>query len=156
MPTRARGSVKPLAGLVLLAAACAAPAPRPLVAGEDTCTHCHMRLADLRFGAELVTVTGKTLPFDDAGCLAAHLLRLGTDTALVHSLWVSDLTRPESLLPARQAVFVRHPSFRTPMDHGIVALASAAAADRLIAGLGGGEKLDWTGVLRVVAEGSPP
>jgi copper chaperone NosL len=142
-----------LAALVLLAAGCAAPAARPLAIGSDACAHCHMRLADLRYGAELVTRTGKVLPFDDAGCLATFVLGDRPDATQVHSLWVSDFTRPDRLLPAEQAAFVRHPSFRTPMDHRIVALATAAAADSLVAALGGsGERLDWSGVLRAAAE----
>jgi hypothetical protein len=65
---------------------------------------------------------------------------------------VSDYTRPDHLLPVEQAAFVRHPSFRTPMDHRIVALATAAAADSLVAVLGGGDRLDWSGVLRATTE----
>jgi hypothetical protein len=39
------------------------------------------------------------------------------------------------------------------MDHRIVALATAAAADSLVAALGGsGDRLDWSGVLRAAAE----
>ena len=142
-----------LAVLSLVAAGCAAPATRPLAIGSDTCSHCHMRLADLRYGAELVTRTGKVLPFDDAGCLATFIQGDRAEAARVHSLWVSDYTRPDRLLPVEQAAFVRHPSFRTPMDHRIVAVATSAAADSLLAALGGGgDRLDWSGVLRAAAE----
>jgi hypothetical protein len=65
---------------------------------------------------------------------------------------VSDFVRPDRLLPVEQAAFVRHPSFRTPMDHGIVALASSALADSVLASLdGAGERLDWNGVLQATA-----
>ena len=139
--------------VLALLAACAAPATRPLSIGSDACSHCHMQLADLRYGAELVTRTGKVLPFDDAGCLATFVQGDGTAASQIHSLWVSDFTRPDYLLPVEQAAFVRHPSFRTPMDHRIVALATAAAADSLLAVLGGGgDRLDWSGVLRATAE----
>jgi len=143
--------------LALLAVGCAAPAPRPLVIGPDGCSHCHMRLADTRFGAELVTRTGKVLPFDDAGCLATFVQGDRPEAKQIHSLWVSDFARPDRLLPVEQAAFVRHASFRTPMDHGIVALATAAAADSVLAGLGGdGDRLDWSGVLRATAERNAP
>jgi copper chaperone NosL len=145
-----------LAVVALLAAACAAPTTRPLTIGFDTCAHCHMRLADLRYGAELVTRTGRVLPFDDAGCLAAFVQGDRAEATQVHSLWVSDYTRPDRLLPVEQAAFVRHPSFRTPMDHGIVALATSAAADSLLATLGGGDRLDWSGVLRAAAARNGP
>jgi copper chaperone NosL len=139
--------------VAVLAAGCAAPATRPLAIGSDACSHCHMQLADLRYGAELVTRTGKVLPFDDAGCLAAFVQSDRVAASQVHSLWVSDFTRPDRLLPVAQAAFVRHPSFRTPMDHRIVALATSDAADSLLAALGdGGDRLDWSGVLRAAAE----
>jgi copper chaperone NosL len=111
-----------------------------------------MLLADTRFGAELVTRTGKVLPFDDAGCLATFAQSDRPEAKQVHSLWVSDFVRPDRLLPVEQAAFVRHPSFRTPMDHGIVALASSALADSVLASLdGAGERLDWNGVLQATA-----
>jgi len=143
--------------MALLVAACAAPAPRPLAVGTDGCSHCHMRLADARYGAELVTRTGKVLPFDDAGCLATFVQGNGPEARQVHSLWVSDYARPDILLRAEEAAFIRHPAFRTPMDHGIVALASPAAADSALAALGGGgDRLDWNGVLRAAAERDTP
>ncbi|HEV8453934.1 MAG TPA: hypothetical protein VGQ24_03525, partial [Gemmatimonadales bacterium] len=60
-------------GVTLAAAACGSPGPRPLAFGTEQCAHCHMALADPRFAGELVTTTGKTIPFDDVGCLAKYV-----------------------------------------------------------------------------------
>lgn len=136
------------AALLLLAAACSEPVPRVLAEGEDTCAHCHMTLAEARFGAELVTRTGRVYAFDDAGCLASFVAGGTVPADRIHSLWVSDFTRPDSLLAVERAVFVRHPALRTPMNYGVVAVSSGAAADSLLAALGdGGRRTDWDEIL---------
>ena len=137
------------------AAACVTPAPRPLVLGADVCTQCHMTFADPRFGAELVTTTGKVLVFDDAGCLATYLIDPAEPSERWHSMWVMDYLRPDSLIPADQAIFLRSDSLRTPMDHRLVAVTPGPAADSLQAALGA-ERLDWAGVReRVRARAGP-
>ena len=134
---------------------CVTPAPRDLVLGVDVCTHCHMTFADPRFGAELVTTTGKVYVFDDAGCLASHLIDPVEPSERWHSLWVMDYLRPDSLIPADQAIFLRSDALRTPMDHRLVAVTAGPAADSLQAALGA-ERLDWAAVReRVRARAGP-
>lgn len=108
-----------------------------------------MTVVDPRFAAQLVTATGKVLPFDDVGCLATFLVTGGVDAPPVHSLWVSDFLRPDSLLAVADAIFLQSDSLRTPMDHRIVALRPGADADRLHARLGGA-LLHWDDVMRVL------
>lgn len=148
--TRTRGVV--LLGVMLAAAACGTPGPRPLAFGTEQCAHCHMTLADPRFAGELVTATGKTIPFDDVGCLATFVATKGISAVRIHSLWVQDFSHPESLLEATTAVFLRNDSIRTPMDYGVVALRPGPEADSVRAVLGG-ELLSWAAVLRLVGEG---
>ena len=145
-----------VAGVVLAAAACGTPGPRPFAFGSEPCAHCHMTLADPRFAAELVARTGKVFPFDDAGCLAAFVVAGGLRGADVASLWVADFTRPDSLLTASGAVFLRHDAFHTPMDYRIVAFRDRRQADSARAALGGGEILSWTGVLDRVRGSAAP
>ena len=54
--------------------ACGVAGPVALDWGVAGCTHCHMTLADKRFGAEVITTHGRALPFDDVGCAANHLV----------------------------------------------------------------------------------
>lgn len=138
-----------LAGILATAAACSSPKPRPFAFGEEACTHCHMTLADPRFGAELVLRTGKVLPFDDVGCLATYLATGGAAPAAVHSLWVSDYLEPGALLPAAEAVFLRSDSLRTPMDYRVVALRPGARADSLRHRLDG-TLVRWEDVMALV------
>lgn len=138
--------------LLLAAAACATPGPRPLAFGAEQCTHCHMTLAEPRHAGQLVTATGKVLPFDDVGCLATYVATGGIAADAIHSVWFHDFTQPDSLLDGRGAVFLQHDSIRTPMDYGIVALRRGPAADSLAAATGG-RLLSWNEVLERVRIG---
>ena len=119
------------------AAGCARPSPRPIAYGEETCRHCHMTIADPRFAAELVTSKGLVYVFDDVGCLAAFVGEGKVPAGQVHSLWVYDYLQPDSLLDARQAVFLAVDTLPTPMSSHLVALRPGAVADSLRARLGG-------------------
>jgi copper chaperone NosL len=144
------GAIRIAATAVLLAAAaCTTPGPRPLAFGAESCTHCHMTLADSRYAGQLVTTTGKVLPFDDVGCLATFVATGGIAGEDIHSVWFHDFAQPDSLLDGRAAVFLQHDSIRTPMDYGIVALRRGAAADSLAAATGG-RLLTWDQVLERV------
>jgi copper chaperone NosL len=125
-------------GLALLALLdCTRPAARPIAYGEENCRHCHMTITDPRFAAELVTRTGKVYVFDDVGCLAAFAREGTVPAGEVEGLWVSDYLAPDSLIDARQAVFLRVDSLTTPMTSGVVALRAGPPADSLRARLGG-------------------
>ena len=116
--------------------ACASPAPRPLAYDTETCSHCHMTLADRRFGAELVLATGRVIPFDDTGCLITFLGSDPATAAAVHAILVTDFLPPHGLLDARSAVFLLSDTIRTPMDYHLAAL-SPQRADSVRAELGG-------------------
>jgi copper chaperone NosL len=147
--TRARGLVT--LAVSLAAAACGSSGPRPLAFGAEQCAHCHMTLADPRFAGELVTVTGKVIPFDDVGCLASFVASGGVSREQIGTLWVSDFAHPDSLLEVHQAVFLRSDSLQTPMDYRVVALRPGRTADSARAALGG-ELLSWDQVVRLVVE----
>ena len=137
-------------GLVVLLA-CGEPGPVPIAYGTVECTHCHMTVADVRYGAELVTIRNKVLVFDDPGCLALYLASKEREAQEVHSLWVYDFLEPDSLLDVHAAVFVRSDSLRTPMNTRLAALRPGPAADSLIRALGG-ERLTWAQVQASASE----
>ena len=138
-------ALTPLAVLLAAAVACT-PGPRPLALGSEQCAHCHMTLADPRFAGELVTRTGRVIPFDDVGCLATFVATGGIAPDEIHSLWVNDFARPDSLLRVADAVFLESDSLHTPMDYGLAALRPGAPADSVRARLGG-ELVSWDAVM---------
>lgn len=119
--------------LVLLAAC--TPEPRPLAFGHDACAHCRMTLSDPRYGAELVTPTGKTLPFDALECLAAYLK--AHPEVEVHSLWTIDYERPETLVPLAEAQILHSPQLRSPMGANLTAFGPDADPAQITATYGG-------------------
>ena len=137
--------------LAVLVAACGVAGPEPLSWNEAACTHCHMTLADRRFGAEVVTTTGRFLQFDDAGCAAEHLSSRAIAPEEVSTVWVIDYTHPDSLIAAATATFVQSDTFRTPMGSGLAATADPAAADSL-ARATGGKVRTWTEVLALAEQ----
>ena len=140
-----------LLALAAAAAACGVSGPVPLKWGEESCRHCHMTLADRRFGAEIVTTRGRALAFDDAGCAAEAIAMEETPAAEVREVWVVDYLHPDHLLPADSAVFVRSRTFPTPMGSGVVATPGDSAA-QVLARASAGTVLRWSDVLTLARD----
>ncbi|HET9984903.1 MAG TPA: nitrous oxide reductase family maturation protein NosD [Longimicrobiales bacterium] len=136
---RARAAVLALAAGALAVAACA-PRPRAIAYGTDTCARCRMTASDRRFGAEIVTRTGKSYVFDSVECMAEHLAANGR--LPVHSLWVADFARPGHFVEATKAVYLRSSRVGSPMGSGVAAFGERAAAERARGELGG-EVVGW-------------
>lgn len=126
--------------------ACGVSGPVPLKWGEESCRHCHMTLADRRFGAEIVTTRGRALAYDDAGCAAEAIADAEMPAGEVGTVWVVDYLHPDHLLPADSSVFVRSRVFLTPMGSGVVAVTDSAAA-RGLAAERDGAVLRWAEVV---------
>lgn len=127
--------------LLAMFAACKTPSPRALAYDQENCSHCHMTLADRRFGAELVFRTGRVLPFDDTGCLITFLETDSVAAAGVHSIQVADFLAPHALLDATTAMFLVSDSIHTPMDYHIAALSRERAES--VRAVVGGELVTW-------------
>jgi copper chaperone NosL len=108
---RARATRLPAAGAALAAAmACAAPA-HTIAFGSDSCAECRMVISDKRFGAQIVTETGKTHTFDSVECMRAFIAR-GVGAG---DTWVVDAKNPGTLIPAARASFHSDGALRPPM-----------------------------------------
>jgi copper chaperone NosL len=127
--------------LVLVAAlatfACAAPGPGVFHYDVDACDHCRMTIADARFAAQIVTRTGKIYRFDDPGCVVAFLASNRVAAADVHSIWLNDYSHPDTLVDARNAVFVVSDRIKAPMNGGMATFGSRTEATSLQATVGG-------------------
>jgi copper chaperone NosL len=119
---RGSGRRAAIATVAIAATACAG-APQ-LRFGEDACAECRMLISDRRFGAVLLTGTGKSLPFDSVECLLQYLQHSAGDQ---QGAWVVDAGSPGALLPVEQATFVRDGPARPPMG-SLVAYESASDA----------------------------
>ncbi len=135
--TRRRRAIAALA--MVAATACASVQPRELVINSDECGYCKMIISDPRFGAQVVTTTGRQLVFDSPECLAGFLA--STPAESVASVWVLDAQNPGAWIPAEQAGFLIDASLRGPMGR-VTAFASPAAATAAAASLGG-NSISW-------------
>lgn len=144
-PRSMRALARAAVALGVTLAACSG-GPPPIAYGAAECGYCRMRIGDPRFGAELITTTGKVIQFDAVECLASYYASL-TDRASVRELWVSDYARPGTLIPAATARYGHVASVGTPMGRGLVAVAPAAALPdpRHAAAL----SLDWPQVVAI-------
>ncbi len=127
---------------IAVAGACATATPRAVVLHEDNCEFCKMTISDARFGAQVITNTGRQLVFDSPECLAGFLAK--TDAALIASRWVIDAEHPGSWVPAESAGYLVDATLRGPMGR-VTAFASPAAASAAHATLGG-QSLSWTAI----------
>ncbi len=133
-----------VAALTLLSA-CSSPGPVPIALGADACDHCHMPVADPRFTAELVTVTGRVYRFDDIGCMAAFMADGVVPAGKVKGAWAADFLHPGRWIPVASAIYLRTDSLHTPMASGLIALEFSAPVDSVAQSVGG-TRLDWSAV----------
>ena len=119
----ASGSWLALAAFVcgLLALACGRTGPAPIEYGRADCAVCRMRITDQRLGGEAVSASGKVEQFDAVECLAEYAAHGNGD----RTFWVSDFTRPGTLLPARQARFMERSGADGGMGRALIAFAAA-------------------------------
>lgn len=110
-----------------------------------------MNLVDPRFAAQLRTRTGKSVVFDDAGCLAGWIRENGSP---VSAIWVATYTEPHDWLAADQALYLLSDTLRTPMASGLVAFRAGREADSALAALGG-RLLTWPEVLAMPHRHAP-
>lgn len=146
------------AAFLLVLGGCGDAGPRPLVAGVDACADCLMVIDASGYGAEVVTRTGKILTFDSVECMANHLLH-ANEAGEPRSLWVTDFSNPERLVPAETAFYLVSPTLGSPMGLGVTAFARVEDRDGAVHAFGG-EPVGWESVQALVArawpDGRPP
>lgn len=138
--------------LLLLAWGCAegssSIAPPAIRYGEDLCAECNMVISDPRFAAGYVYEVSegryRSLAFDDIGDLLVHMAKHPEHTIIA---WYVHDYQSEEWLDATTAYYVVGEQIRTPMNHGIAAYATEAAAAAMAVSLAG-EVMDWATLLQ--------
>ena len=142
-----------VAALALLAS-CAPRGPVPIAYGDADCDYCSMRISDKRYGAELVTGTGRVHQFDAIECLASYYVKAHGSKGSgkgerIRAVYVTDSRKPGTLVPAEEALFVRGGARHSPM--GLDFTAYGADADSAIRRETGAAPLRWSDVVAAVA-----
>jgi copper chaperone NosL len=102
-----------LAGL-LVSQSCSS-GPEPINYGSDNCALCSMTIMDRRYGTEAVTAKGRILKFDSIECLVRHINEPDEEGKDFKYLLVTDYIAPETLVGARESVYLISNNLPSPM-----------------------------------------
>jgi copper chaperone NosL len=103
--------------------------PEPLKPGKDQCHACKMPVADIKYGAEIVTNKGKVYKFDDIICLLQFYDSETLKEPEIHSIWVSDFEGTKGLIDVNTSCFLLSEQLQTPMNSQAVAFADCTRAE---------------------------
>jgi copper chaperone NosL len=110
---RHRARPQRIATAALAATMACAVGPQVIRLGIDVCAECRMLVTDARFGAQVITRTGKTLTFDSIDCMNKHVA--GMAPADVREVWVVDANHPGTLIRSTDAKLVNDGVLHPPM-----------------------------------------
>jgi len=99
-------------GIIAATVACAA-GPHVIRIGFDICSECRMLVSDARFGAQVITKTGKTLTFDSIECMNKYVAQMPAGD--VREKWVVDASHPGALIRVADATERRDGVLHPPM-----------------------------------------
>jgi hypothetical protein len=112
---------------------------QPIAWNRQACGHCRMLIGEPRHAAQLITLDGDVLSFDDPGCALRYL---ADHRPAIHRLWFHH-ARDDRWLAAGDVAFLTGTT--TPMASGL------AAIDRGTPGA-----IDLAAARAVVTPGAPP
>ncbi|MCB0396459.1 MAG: copper-binding protein [Flavobacteriales bacterium] len=104
-----------LCGTIMLACT---TRPEQINYGKDQCAFCKMTIAELKFGAELVTDKGRIFKYDAIECLLRHI---HDDALSYQNLLVVGYDTPKQLHPIDSLIFVNSPNYKSPMGANLAA-----------------------------------
>ncbi len=113
--------------LVTLLASCS-KGYKPIDYGSDGCVHCKMTIIDARYGAELVTDKGKVYKFDDILCLKQYMTANSVDEGEIQVYVEKYSEQQNDVIDARQATYVQHEYFASPMNGNYAAFVNTEEA----------------------------
>jgi copper chaperone NosL len=125
--------------LILFLASCSTE-PQQIDYGNENCDFCTMTISDDRFASELVLTTGKAHKFCSIECLVRDVNRSENYTNEdVSDYYVMDMTKPNTLIPVSDVVFLVSEQIQSPMGANLAAFENAEKAKEL--------QKEWDGVI---------
>lgn len=86
-----------------------------------------MTVSESKFGAELITKSGKVYKFDSIGCMLG-MYKMKSDE--VDKVLISDFFQKESLIDAKDAIYFKSTNVRGPMGTSVLATQSKAELEK--------------------------
>ena len=115
--------------LLALSISCGKKEAEPIKLNTDGCEFCKMKIADGKFGAELITTKGRVYKFDDMHCMVNY--HKDNPTAKVQSFYIHDFNQNNVLIPAETAFYIKGGEINSPMHGNIIAVQTKEEADEL-------------------------
>ena len=126
---------------ILLLSSCKV-APEAIKIGKDSCAFCKMTISDPRFGAEIVTTTGKIFKFDDIHCMSSFLGNMQTDWKKKAVFYLSDFCGEHQLIESEKSYLLKSNELKCPMDGHLAAFSNMDSLDKVKETFHG-EKTEW-------------
>ncbi len=113
---------------VLLMLASCSKGYKPIEYGSDGCAHCKMTIMDARYAAEVVTDKGKVYKFDDILCLRQFISEQAMNEGELSLFVEKHSTDKNDVIDAKQAAYIQHEFFASPMNGNYAAFVTATEA----------------------------
>ncbi|CAM3973410.1 hypothetical protein D1970_17755 [Mesobacillus zeae] len=122
-------SIIVLTGIMLILAACGKDEVKPAAIDEatDKCEVCNMAVADGPDATQIVLEDGKSMVFDDIGCMYAYLDK--NKDKKIAAEFVRD-HHDKGWVEAGDATYVYNKSVKTPMAYNVVSFKDEAKAKK--------------------------
>lgn len=110
-------------------AACGKKEIQPVAINEDTdtCEICNMAVIDNQFATQIVLESGKSMVFDDVGCMYDWLGH--NDNGNIAAKFVRDYN-DEEWISVDEATYLYNPSVKTPMAYNVISFKDKASAEK--------------------------
>ncbi|MFB5282938.1 nitrous oxide reductase accessory protein NosL [Peribacillus sp. Hz7] len=121
-----------LIGVLSMLAACGDQEVQPVAINEetDTCATCNMAVADNQYATQVILENGKSLIFDDLGCMYGWLSE--NKDQKIDAEFVRDYDNKE-WVSADDATYVYNQSVKTPMAYNVISFEQKADAEKFVA-----------------------
>lgn len=111
--------------------ACSGETYKPVAINEDTdhCEICNMAIKDDQYATQIITKEGRSLKFDDLGCLHEWQVENGTET--IGATFVRDYNSLQ-WIKYEKAYYVYDASNQTPMAYGVISFEKQEDAKQYV------------------------
>lgn len=132
-----RTSVTTIMLLMLVLASGCSRGPKPIDFGNELCHFCKMTISDPKFGAEIITTTGKAYKYDAAECMIWQMEEGSIPADKVHQQYVIAYDDPTNLIEVNKAHFLIAEKQPSPMGAYLSVYASDETAEKAAQSTGG-------------------
>jgi copper chaperone NosL len=111
---------------LLLTISCANKEAVPINLNIDGCDSCKMKIADGKFGAELITSKEEYINLMICICMVNY--HKENPEVKIHSFYIHDFSQNNVLIPAETAFYIKVVEINSPMHGNIIAVKTKSEA----------------------------